>query len=516
MSETLAPSPGLQSVASRPLASEARVLRLEGVQSDILDAMSAHIALLDEHGVIRSVNAAWKIFATANGLQTQDFGVGLSYLDLCDGIADHRADDVRKVAADIRAVLDGRAIEASIEYPCHSPTEERWYRMTVTPLRAHDLTGATRGAMVMHVDISERKRGELAALIDRTDAFVLVFDARGRIETVNPAFARATGWSALEAAARTAGVWQLPLPTARAEVIRAEQTCRDGSRFLAEWSVTPVTARDGNVLSHLCIGRDIARQQLIDSSLRENDKLRAVATLAGGIAHDFNNLLASILGLTQLCELEAVDGSRQARNLARIGEAGARAATLVRQMLDFSRQTPMAKSTMALATLLGHAEGLLRAVVPAGIPLALELLEDGLVSVDPVQLEQVLLNIVRNAVHAMEGRDGAIRVIVDLAVPKAASSATTTLRYARLRVIDAGVGIQPHLLDKVLEPFFTTKPVGEGTGLGLSAAHGIVSNHAGVLEVESELQVGTTVSIYLPLRADGSGGEAVLSPRSGT
>jgi len=494
----------LRSLESQLLASEAERFRLEDALSDILDAMSPHIALLDEHGVIRSVNASWKHFAIANGLQSQDFGVGQSYPGLCDSVADHCADDVRKVAAGIRAVLDGQSIEASFEYPCHSPTQERWYRMSATPLRAHDRAGSARGAIVMHLDISERKRGEMAALIEHTDAFVLVFDARGRIETVNPAFTRATGWTALEAASCTAAVWQLPLPMTVAEVIRAEQSCRDGSHFLAEWSVTPIVGRDGEVLSHLCIGRDIARQQLIEKGLRENDKLRAVATLAGGIAHDFNNLLASILGLTELCEMEAVDGSRQALNLTKIGQAGARAATLVRQMLDFSRQTPMAKSTMEFATLLGHSEGLLRAVVPAGIPLTLEVIEDGLIDVDPVQMEQVLLNLVRNAAHAMQGRDGSIRVVVDLAAPKTSPSETNVPQYARLEVIDAGVGIPPHLLDKVLEPFFTTKAVGEGTGLGLAAVHGIVSNHGGLLEIGSELQVGTTVSVYLPLQTKGT------------
>jgi len=502
--ETLGPGGYLQRVESPLLACESERVRLESTMSDILDAMSPHIALLDEHGVIRSVNASWKRFAVENGLRSTDFGVGHSYPGLCDSVADDCADNVRKVASDIRAVLDGREIETSIEYPCHSPTEERWYRMSVTPLRARDQAGAVRGAMVMHVDISERKRGELAALIERTDAFVLVFDARGRIETVNPAFTRATGWSPLEAAARTAAVWQYPLAVDATAIVRTEQICQDGRRFLAEWSVTPIAARDGHVFSHLCIGRDITRQQLTESALRENDKLRAVAALAGGIAHDFNNLLAAILGLTELCRLEAVDGSRQAHNLARIDEAGARAATLVRQMLDFSRQTPVAMATMELAAWLAQVVDLLRAALPAGTALKLELVEAGLVSVDPVQMEQVLLNIVRNAAHAMRGRDGDIRVVLDVAAPKSRPAEAGAPRYARLRVIDAGAGIPAHLLDKVLEPFFTTKPVGEGTGLGLSAAHGIVSNHDGLLEVESELQVGTTVSVFLPLLAAGA------------
>jgi signal transduction histidine kinase len=246
----------------------------------------------------------------------------------------------------------------------------------------------------------------------------------------------------------------------------------------------------------------VDRQQKIDDSLRENDKLRAVATLAGGIAHDFNNLLGSILGLTELCQLEAASGTRQARNLGRIREAGDKAAALVRQMLDFSRQTAPTLQRVDMADWLAHAEALLRAALPRHHTLALSVACDAVVCMDTVQMEQVLLNMLRNASQAMGEHSGAVRIVVDQAEPATAADDACANGHVRLQVIDDGEGIAPELLHKIFEPFFTTKPVGEGTGLGLAAVHGIVTGHGGTIGVASEPGVGTTFSIFLPRAAD--------------
>jgi len=248
---------------------------------------------------------------------------------------------------------------------------------------------------------------------------------------------------------------------------------------------------------------DVTRELGMQAALRqkeaaETDKLRGVALLAAGIAHDFNNLLGSINGLAELCELEAPAGSRQARNLGRIRQSGDRAAQLVRQLLDFSRQSPMAAQRMLASEWLAHAEDLLRAALPRRMPLAVVIDADGLLNIDLVQMEQVLLNLTRNAAHALRERSGAVRIVVDRVDP-ASAPGLASARHLRLRVIDNGEGMSSEVLAKVFNPFFTTKGVGEGTGLGLAAAHGIVANHDGVIEVRSELGIGTTFSIFLPL-----------------
>ena len=343
-----------------------------------------------------------------------------------------------------------------------------------------------------------REHETLLAMFERTDDMIVVLDADGQCDDVNPAFCRLTGWSRREAV-EGAAAWANAPQTPTTQRLRSAQDRRDGSRFTVEWSVSPILGRKGELLSHVCLGRDVDRQQKIDDGLRENDKLRAMATLAGGIAHDFNNLLGSILGLAELCELEAAAGSRQARNLGRIREAGDKAAALVRQMLDFSRQTPPNRMRLSAGEWLSHAEGLLRAALPHHHALTIRVEADAAVCIDLVQLEQVLLNVVRNASQAIGARDGQVQVIADHAEPRTPAAAAGVQRHLRLRVADNGSGMPAELLGKIFEPFFTTKPVGEGTGLGLAAVHGIVTSHDGVLEVHSELGVGTTFSVFLPI-----------------
>jgi len=351
-----------------------------------------------------------------------------------------------------------------------------------------------------------REHETLVALFEQTDDMIVVLDSDGQCDDVNPAFCRQTGWTRREAV-EGAAAWADPPQHTKAQRRRGPQARRDGGSITVDWSVSPILDRQGRLLSHVCMGRDVGRQQMIDDGLRENDKLRAVATLAGGIAHDFNNLLGSINGLAELCELEAPAGSHQARNLGRIRQAGDKAAALVRQMLDFSRQTPRALQRLTMAAWLGQAEGLLRAALPHQQTLTLQVLADGPVCIDPVQMEQVLLNLVRNASHAMggsQGHGGHIEIVADRAEPASHHATTTGSRHLRLRLSDTGTGIAHELLGKIFEPFFTTKPVGEGTGLGLAAVHGIVTSHGGAIEVASTLGVGTTFSLYLPLAEGGS------------
>jgi signal transduction histidine kinase len=465
----------------------------------VLDALPAHIALLDERGVIVSVNAAWKRYACGNGMVSPGFGVGRDYPALCDAAIDP---DAARAAAGIRAVLGGQSAEASFEYPCQSPSEQRWFRMTVTAVPGAGCDGACDGAVVMHVDISERKRAEFAEVFEQTDDFIVVVDAQGLVESLNPAFTRATGWTLADAPVRATRMPLAPAGERGSRHVRHQHLRRDGSRIDVDWTLSPVFGGDGRLLSHVCIGRDATREQQIQDGLRENDKLRATAMLAGAFAHDFNNLLGSMIGLTELCVIDAPAGSRLAGNLGRIGQASGRAAALVRQLLDFSRQTPMAPQRMRMSELLAHADGLLRAALPANVTLAVTIDVDATVCIDPVQWDQVLLNITRNAAQAMRHGGGGVHIAVDLAEPAGAQPDVASPRHVRLRIADDGEGIAPALLTRIFEPFFTTKPVGEGTGLGLAAVHGIVSSHGGVIEVASQPGAGTTFSMFLPLEID--------------
>ncbi|MCM2356430.1 MAG: ATP-binding protein, partial [Arenimonas sp.] len=351
----------------------------------------------------------------------------------------------------------------------------------------------------------QRAHDTLTAMFQQTPQLIVMLDAEGLIEDVNPAFVAATGWSPMEAVLGGEDVWQ-PLPEPAPRVLRTNQRRRDGGSFVAEWSISPIVGRGGALNGHVCIGRDVTREAQVEETLRETDKLRAVAVLAGGIAHDFNNVLGSIMGLAELCALEAPEGSRLARNLGRISQAGTKAAHLVRQLLDFSRRTPATMQRLGAAAWLEGVSPLLQATVLGRVALDVEMLRDGPVRMDPVQMEQVLLNLVRNAADATQGHapegQGRVRLVLDRARPLAAEAGAA--ECMRFRVIDQGCGIPPGSLKQIFEPFYTTKPVGEGTGLGLASVHGIVSSHGGSVEAESELGRGSTFSVFLPIATNDS------------
>jgi len=358
----------------------------------------------------------------------------------------------------------------------------------------------------------QREHETLAAMFEQTEQLIVVLDADGLIDDVNPAFVRASGWTPMEAALSSAQVWTLVPETAVGSPCRCQQQRRDGGSFLAEWSASPIRGRQGGLIGHVCIGRDVTRAQQVEDGLRENDRLRAVATLAGGIAHDFNNLLGSIIGLAELCALEAAPNSRMARNLARIGQAGDRAAALVRQLLDFSRRTPAALEPVLVSAWLARAQPLLQAVVLGRARVFCHVQQDGWLHIDAVQMDQVLLNLVRNAADAMDPRGGEVHVLVDHADPRLPAEGApgpAAASHVRLRIIDNGSGIAPEVLHRLFEPFFTTKPVGQGTGLGLAAVHGIVTGHGGEVQASSQPGRGSTFSIFLPLCTTGPAAAAV-------
>jgi len=336
------------------------------------------------------------------------------------------------------------------------------------------------------------EHGKVLVMFEQTDDFVLVFDAHGQLSYLNPAFRRATGWRLHQAQACQTQVWSMALPDGYTAHQTRDQMRADGTVFPGAWSISPIRDQDGQLINHVCIGRDITQLRRLEEEVRQNDKLRAVATLAAGIAHDFNNLLGSIIGLAELCKLQAQTGSTQARNLDGILQASHRAAGLVGELLHFARETPLQRQPVSLAGLLHRCEPLLAVSLPRHVGLKMEVQQDSVVRIDAARIEQVLLNLVKNAGYAMRHRGGDVRVVVDRV------DADTPTEAARLQVIDRGEGIADEDLPHIFEPFFTTKPTGDGSGLGLSAAHGIVRHHGGQLEARCTAEGETIFTLRLP------------------
>jgi signal transduction histidine kinase/CheY-like chemotaxis protein len=240
----------------------------------------------------------------------------------------------------------------------------------------------------------------------------------------------------------------------------------------------------------------------LETQLRQALKMEAIGTLAGGIAHDFNNILAAILGYSEIaledCRGQApVDGY-----LNEILKAAHRAKDLTQQILTFSRQAEIAPKPVRFSSVVREAVKLLRASLPATIAIREALYSDATVMADPTQLHQVVMNLATNAAHAMEESGGILTITLEdrqgYAGTGLAEGMDETRRSVQLTVADTGQGIEPDLIDRIFDPYFTTKSKGKGTGMGLSVVHGIVKNCGGDIRVESEPGRGAVFRVFLP------------------
>ncbi|MBL0939041.1 MAG: response regulator [Gemmatimonadaceae bacterium] len=251
--------------------------------------------------------------------------------------------------------------------------------------------------------------------------------------------------------------------------------------------------------------------ELRQDRMRHAERMESLGRLAGGVAHDFNNLLTAIVGSADLA-LEELPAEHPARaDLATIKSSASRSSTLTRQLLDFSRRSPLVTAPQSLEPIVHDAAALLGRVVPANVAFVVSAQSTRLVRTDAGRIEQALLNLAVNARDAMPN-GGTLTIalddvdiatssddpIEDITTPRAASSAAPPGAWVRLAVTDTGHGMPADVRRRVFEPFFTTKPVGQGTGLGLSMVYGTVQHHGGHVQVESTPGVGTTITMWFP------------------
>jgi len=249
--------------------------------------------------------------------------------------------------------------------------------------------------------------------------------------------------------------------------------------------------------------RQLEHHERVTARLHQSQKLEALGTLAGGIAHDFNNVLGAVLGYAELAGQQSSAGSLQRRYIDNIVVAANRARDLVARILAFSRPGVGSSRPVSLQNILTEVHSLTCAALPPGVSVEMSLPPVPLVVAgDAAQLHQMLANLLTNAVQAV-GTSGRVRVRAAATDVREARDCTVGRlppgRYACVEVSDTGAGMSAAQVERIFEPFFTTKPVGAGTGLGLSLVHGIVLDHGAALELNSQPEVGTTFSVYLPL-----------------
>jgi signal transduction histidine kinase/CheY-like chemotaxis protein len=287
-------------------------------------------------------------------------------------------------------------------------------------------------------------------------------------------------------------------------VREVEVVGRRGTRRRMETHAAPLRNEDGAVVSHLAITRDVTERRRLQEELIAAQRREALGVMAGGIAHDFNNMLYVILGRAELALRKAGEGSPIARDLAEIRTAARRAAGVTQQILTFSRGSLGAEVPVDLGETIDEAVPMLRATLPATI--AIRARRDAkrhCVRGDPTQLLQIVVNLATNAAHALRGAsDGEIELGLDAVEVDGQGHAWAPLlapgSYVRLRARDTGCGMPPEVRLRALEPYFSTKPPAEGSGLGLAVVDGIVRRLGGSVRIDSEPGAGTTVDVLLP------------------
>jgi PAS domain S-box-containing protein len=364
--------------------------------------------------------------------------------------------------------------------------------------------------------IAEESLRKLSRAVEQSADMVMVTDCNGIIEYVNPAFEALTGYSHEEACGLTPRilksgeqspeVYQEMLQTMRAgNVFRGILVNRkkSGELYYAEETVCPVRDAAGSITHFISNARDLTERMRLESQLMQSQKMDAIGNLAGGVAHDFNNLLTIITSYAELALDSVPRNTPLESKIQEILLAARRAAELTRQLLAFSRKQMQALRVADLNQVIARIANTLPRLIGEDIDFTFVRGEGlGRVRVDPLQIEQILMNLAANARDAMP-QGGHLRiensnVRLDDEYIHCKQALIPTGRYALITVTDDGEGIPPQHLPHIFEPFYTTKPVGRGTGLGLATVYGIVKQNKGFIWAYSEPKMGTVFKIYLP------------------
>ncbi len=506
----------------------ARALRrLAERQTAVIDALPAHVCLIDPDGRIVSVSRSWGEFALACGAGTS--GAGDSYFAFLERGC--RLEYVDAMTQGVAAVLAGRRVEFSGDYACRRRDGSlRWYRLMLAPMAPL----LEQGAVAMHLDVTSNKVAEEALrrekefsefLIKSTTEGILVFDRAFEIKLWNPGIEAITG-VAPDLALRRSAFEVLPFiagtPCERA--MRGALEGQDASLFDQRYAL-PSTGRNGfyeayfapllssgqEVVGGIGFLRETTERRRIEDALRQAQKMEAVGQLTGGIAHDFNNMLTVIAGNLELLETKLAHEPRLLRLVTSASLAASRAEKLTQQLLTFSRRQQLRPQPVDLNQIIVGLDDLLHRTVGETVEIHTSLAPDiWSAMADPNQLETALLNLVLNARDAMTGGGHITLETANVEIARGHAQIAPGA-YAMLAITDTGSGMSEHVLAHVFEPFFTTKEIGKGTGLGLAQVYGFINQSQGHVRIDSKEGQGTTVRLYLP-RAEGAPGIGLPAP----
>jgi PAS domain S-box-containing protein len=372
-------------------------------------------------------------------------------------------------------------------------------------------------------DITERKQADaerkrLMAAIEQSNEIIVMTDAKGNIQFVNPAFERTTGYCRKEAMGQNprilnsgnqddlfySNIWDI-ISSGGTWEGRMVNKRKDGTLYTEESTISPVLDTRGRIVNYVAVKRDITKHLRLEAQFQHAQKMESVGLLAGGVAHDYNNMLSVIIGYAELAMKKLTPDQPIYDDLEKIYEAGMHSTDITRQLMAFARKQIIIPVVFDLNTNVASMLNMLRRLIGENINLRWHAsAEPCQVKMDPGQIDQILANLCVNARDAIRDSiadTGTItietgHVVVDEAYCEEHTGFVPG-EYVKVFVTDDGCGMTKEILDQIFEPFFTSKGIGKGTGLGLSTVYGIVKQNNGFIYVESEPGIGTTFKIYL-------------------
>jgi two-component system cell cycle sensor histidine kinase/response regulator CckA len=406
--------------------------------------------------------------------------------------------------------------------------------VSVSPVRDGD--GRVVGAASIKRDMSQVRRGletsaHLAAIVESSDDAILSKSLDGTVRTWNAAAERMYGFRQEEMIGNSiyrivpdhlqSEEQQILERVSRGDHVAHYETIRqrkDGRLMDVSLTLSPIRDPSGLIIGASSIQRDITQRKRMEQTLRQAAKMEAIGALAGGLAHDFNNQLYAVSGFAHFISRDPGLSPATRQDLLELQKVTERMASLTRQLLAFARQQVLTPETLDLNSAVEDTRPMLQRLIGSNMQVELALAPGPKwVRVDRAQLVQVLLNLVINARDAMP-RGGPIilrTTTLEIGPGQLLNRTSTPVEpgaYAELAVIDSGEGIAPEHLPHIFEPFYTTKEVGMGTGLGLATVEGIIEQSGGHIQVESSVGHGTTIRLLLPLSTKPSAGASSEAP----
>lgn len=501
----------------------------------VLDTSPNCVSIKDHNGRYLLAN---KTLADLFGTTSQEM-LGLTDLDLSAALGLDSQDALESIQADQRVLKTGQTLKIGEQAFKQTDGSVSWRSTIKAPI---SFPGDHHCLIEIAVDVSEAHQAKealrnselrLRTILDAMTCNVVHMDTDLRVLWPNQA---ACEKAKLKREEMIGQACHLSLqnnesacpdcPVHTAIATGTPQICKRRDQHGRTWRVLGIPVHDGlgHITSVVEVAEDITDQTSMEAQLRQAQKMESLGTLAGGIAHDFNNILSAILGYTELALGQSTDDASLEGYLKAVYQAGVRATDLVRQILTFSRRGEAELKPLRIDLILKEALKLLRSTLPSTIDIVQKIPSDlGLILADATQIHQIIMNLCTNAAHAMASKGGELTItLTQETLDTDFFRRTIDLkpgRYLRLSVSDTGCGMTPEIMAAIFDPYYTTKDIGEGTGLGLAVVHGIIKDCGGDIRVQSEVGKGSRFDLYFPTaqaQTTANGKDEEVMPLGGT